>query len=135
MTQLGPLPPVDDDLWGLIESFVEGTAAPDQLEHLEARLGSDAAARDFYVNYLDLHAHLRWRMRGAEEGQATPATEVSGRHQRRRFRILFSPRVAAVAAALALGLAVCLWLFHHGSEPEENLEVPVAPAGSVAVLI
>jgi hypothetical protein len=139
MTPSGSHPPVDDALWGLIEAFVEGTAAPDQVEQLQTRLGSDAASRHFYVSYLDLHAHLQWRMRGEAPriGKRQPAVALDPAlpAHRRRFLIPLSPLLAAAAAVLVVGLIVCFWLFRQGSEPEENTDVPVAPAGSVAMLI
>jgi hypothetical protein len=93
-------------------------------------LRTEAAARLFYVAYLDLHAHLQWSTRGA----AVPATQepvVPGSRPRagRRAALL-----AVAASLVAAGVLVVLLLRRHGPE-EEPPDLPEAAPGSVAVLI
>jgi hypothetical protein len=124
------LPDADSELWTLVEAFVEGDASAAQRERLEARLGAEAQARWFYVSYLDLHAHLQWRTRGEA---APPAKDPLPR----RWRLLSSLSSGTVAAALVLTVGIIIAVLHLRSvqDQEEILEVPAAPAGSVAVLI
>lgn len=58
------LPLADEELWSLVEAFVEGDATTTQRNRLEARLRTEPPARLFYVAFLDLHSHLQWRTRG-----------------------------------------------------------------------
>src|SRR5437868_12494240 len=71
------LPPADGELWSLVETFVEGGAAPDEGRRLEDRLRGEPAARIFYVAYLDLHAQLQWRTRGETGGVARSEEHTS----------------------------------------------------------
>ena len=75
------LPPVDDELWSLVETFVAGAATQDERLRLETRLRSEPPTRLFYVAYLDLHAQLQWRTRGKRGvcGGTTRLTGVMGR--------------------------------------------------------
>src|SRR5436190_21364210 len=89
----GQLPPVDADLWALVEALVDGVATAPERDRLQARLRTEHPARLFYVAYLDLHASLQWRTRG----QSVPGT--AGRPRR---RLLGSLTRLAVAAAFVL---------------------------------
>jgi hypothetical protein len=152
MTERGSqLPAADSELWSLVEALVEGTATVPERDRLEARLRGESQARHFYVAYLDLHAHLQWRMRGesvsfTRSGQ-TPlgptASEASlgstalpwRRNLGRRF--MPSPFSAAFAACLALvvGLLAVALFVRHGVDEGGPPDLPEVPAGSVAVLI
>jgi hypothetical protein len=117
------LPPADDQLWELVEACV--TAGPAWArDQLEARLRGDAAARRFYVAYLDLHAALQWRTRGES---ASP---------RRRPAYRFVPLLYGAAACLVLAAGVLVALVpRRGVEEGETPDLPAAPRGAVAVLI
>jgi hypothetical protein len=144
------MPPADDELWSLVESFVEGTASSDDCRRLETRLHEDETARQFYVAYLDLHAQLQWRTRGksdraaaigtgeehfasAEDPHPSPRPKREGTVFRRR---LIWP---SLAAALSLSAAAVVFLAismpRRGPEDSETPDLPLKPAGSVAVLI
>jgi hypothetical protein len=123
------LPAGDEELWALVEAVVTGTATPAERDRLEARLRTEGPARAFYVAYLDLHAHLQWRTRGASAPPARPAPRP------RAARPWPSRRVFAALAALAAGLLVAVLAFRHGSDEGESPNLPGAPADSVAVLI
>jgi hypothetical protein len=93
-----PLPPADEELWSLAEKMADGTATAADRDRLDARLRGAPDGRLFYVAFLDLHAHLQWRTRGA-----------AGRPAARRPRPGRRPRLAVAAAlALAAGLLVAL---------------------------
>src|SRR5207248_2414200 len=96
----GRLPETDAELWALVEAAVEGTATPAETARLDARLRTEPAARAFYVAYLDLHAFLQWRNRGAAPlaGLSEPAPPAR-RPARRPMRWL-----AVAAATAAVGL-------------------------------
>jgi hypothetical protein len=146
------LPEADSELWALVEAVVDRSAGAAQCDLLEARLGAEPEARWFYVAYLELHAHLQWRTRGEsakpkdtpkqqpQEQEAAPAAVPVGsgtsarRPPWRRF-LRPSPWAVAAALALAIGLATAALIHRHGPDDEETVEVPAAPAGSVAVLI
>jgi hypothetical protein len=123
----GQLPPVDGDLWSLVEALVTGTDSAAERARLEARLRAEPQARSFYVAYLDLHAQLQWRTRG-ESARVAPRPARPG--------LGWPLRMAAAAAlALAAGLLVAVLVRRHAPEEAESPELPDAPAGSVAVLI
>jgi hypothetical protein len=149
----GQLPPADDELWSLVEAFVADTATAEERDRLETRLRAETAARLFYVAYLDLHAHLQWRMRGeapypagtrqARTGTPGPLTELDSfsspavsidRRPRRSFAALARPAVAALLT-LAAAVLVAVLVQRRGSEEEELPDFPDAPPESVAVLI
>src|SRR5205085_2886123 len=52
----GHLPPLDDELWSLVEAALGGTATAEERERLEARLRTEPQTRAASVTYLDLHA-------------------------------------------------------------------------------
>jgi hypothetical protein len=144
-----PLPEADGELWTLVEALVDGSATAAQCDRLEARLVADAQVRWFYVTYLDLHAHLQWRTRGESAQPSDPPVPQPSPPEAAhasfdpsahapRWRRLFAPlprRALAAVGALAAGLLVAALLLHHAPDEEETVEVPVAPAGSVAMLI
>jgi ferric-dicitrate binding protein FerR (iron transport regulator) len=127
----GQRPPADDELWALAEAFVDGTAAADERDRLEARLRSEPAARQFYVAYLDLHAQLQWRTRGQS---APPAAAPPAR--RRSGPVIPRPYLAA-AGCLAAALLAAVLLHRPGptDDGEAAPDLPAPPGGSVAVLI
>ncbi len=116
------LPPVDDQLWELVEAYVTGDGT--QRAALEERLRRDPVARRFYVAYLDLHACLQWRTRG-EAAAAVP----------RRPRRFVLRHWIALAACLLLALGITFQLLLRPGEEGETPELPEPPRGAVAVLI
>jgi hypothetical protein len=148
-----PLPPPDAELWALVESLVDGSATAAGRDRLEALLRADKAARLFYVSYLDLHAQLQWSTRGGAthvgglreqpagaaalppEAVHAPVNNRRAQSRRRRFFGALGRTAAAAVLALAVGLLAGVLL--HGPRPEEPeiLDLPDAPAGTVAVLI
>jgi hypothetical protein len=126
-----PLPPPDEELWALVEAFVEGSATAAQRDRLETRLRTEPPARLFYVAFLDLHAQLQWRTRG--EATPTRSAERGARNSARAPRWRWAALVASVAAAVGLFGAYLLW--RHGGDEGEPPYLPDVPAGSVAVLI
>ena len=138
MTQTrASLPPADDELRSLVEAFIAGEATNDERLRLEARLRSEPPSRVFYVAYLDLHAQLQWRTRGKSDRAAenAGAQVAGGAPPRRRWR-LFWPSLAAVSSlAVAAAVFFALSLPQRGPEDTETPNLPVKPAGSIAVLI
>src|SRR5207247_1701360 len=105
-----------DELWSLVEALVDGQADDTQRAQLESRLRTDPDARQFYVEYLDLHAQLQWRTRGKSDGLAGPRLPVSRAPVRRTSRQLILASLAAVAS-LAMAAAVFVALFVPRSLP------------------
>jgi hypothetical protein len=129
MSVPGQQPPTaDSDLWALVESLVDGAAAPAERGRLEARLRAEPQARLFYVAYLDLHAQLQWQTRGG----SVPAAAMSQSRSRRALRF---PRVAAALLVLAASLLVFALVRFPRSDDVEPPDLPDVPAGSVALLI
>ncbi len=58
---------ISSDLRELIASVVNGQATDDQVAQLEAYLGNSAAARDFYIEYVNLHCELRRQFLASQE--------------------------------------------------------------------
>jgi len=130
------LPPADDELWTLVEAFVERTLAEDERRRLDERLRSEAAARIFYVAYLDLHAQLQWRTRGESSRVAGSAPlQVAPQGASGRRRLLWSALAAIGSLAAAAAVVFSLSLPQHGPEDAETPDLPVKPVGSIAVLI
>jgi hypothetical protein len=123
-----PLPQGDEELWSLVEALVTGTGTAAEQDRLEARLRGAAADRAFYVAYLDLHAQLQWRTRGAAVPVARAKPAALARRLGKRSRL-------AIAAGIALAAGVLAAVLMHRAEPEEGESLTAAPAGSVAVLI
>jgi hypothetical protein len=125
------LQPPDEPLWSLVEALVEGTADEVQRNELDRRLRADAAARRFYVEYLDLHAQLQWRTRGRSDGTAQSKNQTKP-----ATRQLVIASLGALAS-LATAAAVFIALFMPRQLPEESQtpELPTKPAGAVAVVI
>jgi hypothetical protein len=150
MTQTsGHLPPVDGELWSLVEALVEGTATASERDRLETRLRAEPGTRLFYVSYLDLHAHLQWRMRGeaaAPVGSGQPLSleqppakesdlQVLTRRRPRRAPIRSWWRGVMAASLVAAAAVLALLAYRPGSDEGESPNLPDAPPGSVAVLI
>src|SRR5438132_11836403 len=81
-------PPVDDELWSLVEILVTGTATAEERDRLDVRLRADPSARLFYVTYLDLHAQLQWSTRGA-------SVPPRARGQQSRASLVYAGRLLA----------------------------------------
>jgi hypothetical protein len=122
-------PPPDDELWSLVDAFVAGTASAGERDRLEARLRAEAGARRFYVAYLDLHAHLQWTTRGASAAPPAPRRPRPGGFLT-RWRV-----AVAASVALAVGFLAAVLTYRHGPEEGEAPDIPLAPPGSVAVLV
>jgi hypothetical protein len=130
------LPSADDELWSLVDAHAAGTLTVAERDRLEARLHAEPEARLFYVAYMDVHAHLQWRMRGesvpAVDG-SQPLTGQPGGPTRRFHALLYL--VLAASLVLVVGLLATVLAQRKGSEEAESPDLPDAPAGSVAVLI
>src|SRR4051794_35443712 len=136
------LPPVDAEVWSLVESFVEGTATEEQCRRLETHLSSDESVRQFYVAYLDLHAQLQWRTRGksdraAESAAVGTVVETSNATSavKSHRRLLWSSLAAICSLTTAAIVFLTISLPRRGPEDAETPDLPLKPAGSVAVLI
>jgi hypothetical protein len=137
-------PAADGELLALVEALVDGTATAEGRDRLEGRLRAEPRARQFYVAYLDLHAHLQWRTRGLQgvpgsinaegEGGTWSVAPRTSPPLVGRFRS-WSRLAVAASVVLATGLAVTLLPHRHSSEEAESPSIPDTPAGSVAVLI
>jgi hypothetical protein len=135
----GSLPPVDDELLALVEAVLDDTATAAERDRLDARLRSDPAARALYVAYLDLHACLQWRTRGGSVqpvgSRRSPAEALAAQTRRRPRRWVIMSSATAATVLLAIGLFASLLPRRHGPDEGESPDLPVAPPGSVAVLI
>src|SRR5438270_4064961 len=112
------LPPVDAEVWSLVESFVDGTATADECRRLQTLLRNDESARQFYVAYLDLHAQLQWRTRGKSD-RAAPATVAlapAGPIATDQRKLIWSSLVAISALATAAAVFLMISLPRRGPE-------------------
>ena len=128
------LPRIDDELWSLVETFVDGAATVADRDRLQTRLRAEPHARLFYVTYLDLHGQLQWQTRGASAPAAAARQPVTPARSRRFWA--WPLRVALAASLLiGFGLLAASLITRHGSDDGATPELPDAPSGSVAVLI
>src|SRR4051812_24853288 len=126
----------DDELWTLVEALVEGTLDDTTRQRLESRLRSDATARQFYVAYLDLHANLQWQTRGQSDRPASQNAIASASAAPHRPRPLIAASLAAlISLATAAAVFVAVFMPRQPPEEAETPDLPVKPAGAVAVLI
>lgn len=73
-------PSLETELRELIDAASDGRALDSQRERLNELLDESDAALEFYVDYMALHAELRWQRRGAEDF----ASKISARGRSRR---------------------------------------------------
>jgi ferric-dicitrate binding protein FerR (iron transport regulator) len=90
---------IDDELQDWVDKSLNETATEAEACALEDRLVGDAAARDYYLNAVNLHASLRRRF-SAEEGLAVPSITPFPIATRRKLG--FGLAIAAALALLAL---------------------------------
>lgn len=69
--------PLDPELCQLVATVVDGEATSGQREELEQRLLASAAARDFYLDYVNLHSALRRRFLAADVNPDQAASELA----------------------------------------------------------
>ncbi|MBN1394305.1 MAG: NPCBM/NEW2 domain-containing protein [Pirellulales bacterium] len=61
------LPPADDELARLVESYCDGAISSGERDRLELLLSGGRDAKLFFVAYLDLHAQMQWLTRGEKQ--------------------------------------------------------------------
>lgn len=94
----------DDELSDLIHASLEGRVTEEQIEFLNAKLRSDGAARDLYLQMADMHSCLAvdeslWM----NDIPNVRASEAPGRQQS-SFNWLNWRPIAAAAAGLVMGM-------------------------------
>ncbi|MBI1369427.1 MAG: hypothetical protein GC162_12330 [Planctomycetes bacterium] len=109
----------------LIERYCDGDISPADCDTLAALLSDDAEARRLYLDYLDLHGRLQWRVRG--RGVATPAVTLAAPTLSRVAR-----RSVGYAAALVL-IAAMIAVIFLSFNPKSAIQNPQSPV-SVALL-
>jgi hypothetical protein len=142
----------DSDLTVLIEAVLNGQADDPQFAELERRLSTDAAARDLYAAYMNVHCELRARFavegeiigleaeleRELREGELadfrqTLAAEALAREPR---HFNFAPVVAFVAVCALVVIGILIW------QQRTSPDMPLTPAlahvrdleGTVAII-
>lgn len=116
-----PLPPSDEaELRELIDATIDSRASQQQRDRLNELLQDDAAL-EFYIEYLDLHAALRWQRRGAEDisnrvGLAADSP-LSGRFRRSTWQW----SVGVCAVSLTVLVAVVVFQTLNPARPEITL--------------
>src|SRR5262245_46172484 len=101
-----PKPSRADEVRALCERLIEGTLAPEEHARLERLVLDNADARRLYVEYMHLHASLRWQ---AGAMSAAPLAQAMRPRGVRRFAV-----AASAAAAVLLGIAGVRWQRAHG---------------------
>ena len=136
-----------EELLALCDALLEGTLEPRQKERLEELVVSEAGARKFYVEYLQLHASLR--VQGARLGEeslesvlrsVSPGRDSGRASPTRPFRGWW----LRAAAAFVLGgiLTGTVWMLERpvvlavleetSSARWENCTVPTQPGAKLA---
>ena len=116
-----------EELFGLFESLCDGVITPAEHGRLQQRLGADAAARQFYFDYLDLRLHLRqWqqtcageRSLGIEAADAIPPGPIVMQDPPLHAPVsaIYSPMgsfaFSYLVAALIVGVGLMIgWVYH-----------------------
>ena len=115
-----------EELFGLFEALCDGVITPAEHGRLQQRLAADAAARQFYFDYLDLRLHLRqWQRTCAGEGlpdieaDAVPSAPLAIHAPPLDVPVsaIYSPigsfAFSYLVAALIVGLGLMVgWVYH-----------------------
>ncbi|MFZ1933670.1 MAG: hypothetical protein WCB27_10290 [Thermoguttaceae bacterium] len=116
-----------EELFGLLEALCDGVITPAEHGRLQERLGGDAAARQFYFDYLDLRLHLRqWQQTcagehslGVEAADAIAPGPIvmQGPPLHAPVSAIYSPMgsfaFSYLVAALIVGLGLMIgWVYH-----------------------
>ena len=122
-----------------IDTVLEERATPEQVAELEKLLKADPAAREFYVNYMHLHARILWRYRGeparagAFDEKEEPVEPVTVPYRAKRLPLRWLALAASVA--ILLGVGAVLRFLSQGAR-QEVTETSSAPRFSeVATLV
>jgi ferric-dicitrate binding protein FerR (iron transport regulator) len=109
---------IPPELRELIANVVNGDATPEQAARLESQLLESEAARDFYIDYVNLHATLR-RHFFAAQNEVLSSEELAQFRQavaaecypqpRRIWRRPLQLTIAAIAAALLIAVVWRAW--------------------------
>jgi hypothetical protein len=112
----------------LLTAAAEGTLGDEDARELGALLRSDPAARDFYANYISVHALLHWRHGGI------PPLEMPLNEQAiasaPRATVAWRGIVWAVAASILVALGATAIYFAPQDKPP-----PTAPPNSIAIVV
>jgi ferric-dicitrate binding protein FerR (iron transport regulator) len=90
------------ELYELLGAWCDGTLDAAECRRLEDQLGSSAAARRFYIEYLDMHARLRWDRRLPVMARALQAAGSKSKH---RYYLAMAAALVLVAAVLVARIA------------------------------
>ena len=111
-----------DSLQALIEAYVTGELTPEEMKVLNARLRAGEDERLFFLAYMEVHAGLAWKFRGAGMSvselaekdvlitrvdtpfQTQPSTTARPRFSPKRWIFWVAPVAAAVMLAVMAGL-------------------------------
>lgn len=107
----------DRALRDLIECVVNGEASAEQHAHLESQLLASEAARDMYLDYVNLHAALRQRFLAPEESGETDIADFhlamakeSFPNPRRHHRGIYHAVAASLLVLLAVVATMRYWM-------------------------
>ncbi|QNN24973.1 hypothetical protein HED60_22745 [Planctomycetales bacterium ZRK34] len=104
------------ELIALIESICAGEGSEAQRDQLAGLMQDDAVLRRFYVDYMQLHAHLRWELRARRLAEREMQ---SGDVRKATWRArLLTGSVLAVAAAIML--AGLIGWYYRAASPESG---------------
>ncbi|HMP06429.1 MAG TPA: FecR domain-containing protein [Lacipirellulaceae bacterium] len=141
-----PQPPVDfAKLQRLIAERCNGTLSPEQTHELEAALAASAEAREYYWEYVSIHAALRWTYAGKRQCDTRlalldqdlePLTRTPGEAQPVHRRWSFHWQFVAAATILAATTAL-LWTAARQSSldaPADVASLSSQTLGSIGAL-
>ena len=116
---------VSPEVWSLIEAVCNGTIDDAQMDDLQARLRADARLREFYVDFLNLHAELQRIIGTQEQGEAAARQFIGADVPARRSPVLgflgsachgtvsyfsqIGPLSYLIATFIMLGMGVVAW--------------------------
>jgi hypothetical protein len=127
---MNPPDDIPPELPELLAALRDGLLTADELVHLDSLLAESAAARAYYLEYVELCASLRHYQGAAPLSEAAPggSPKPAAKSRRRRRRWLIGAALTAV-----IGVAVALFARPADQPPVEQTEPPGKPPTAVAV--
>jgi WD40 repeat protein len=124
---------VDSTLRELVEAFVNGETTAEQGAELESRLTASPEARDYYLDYMNLHSALRRRFLLPQEPERPIETQPASEAEMPR-RGWTGIGLAILASGVVLaGLILAVWP-HLSGDGEDRLATVRSVEGEVVRL-
>ena len=122
-----------DELMQLLEALCENRLQGDDVERFEEIVLGDPAARDLYLDYVDLHGSLYWdTARGVDEAEVREpgVSGVAPGRSRRRSTVVIAAVAVAALLLLVLGVTARPLMNIFPATAESVVETETGPSSS-----